>query len=538
MAQRRHAEAALRTALPPHHQATDRGQQDQQARQQHQQLVGQAEHLALVQHGATLHRPRHQAVVGPADVRQHLAAVLVQVQGGVMARVIGEQGHGEHALVVGREADAVARLYSQAAGGVDDLLQADARGRSRRGGSLAVVRGMRVGLRQRGVLHRPGHSLPGGRIEAACLQVRLRHRIPHGRREMVPGPGELRAPEAGPGHAGKQHEQQHGAAPEPGDRMQVAPQQATTGIQARPQHASTTLTARPPEVQAGHHQHHAPAGGQLDQAVADSADQQLAVQGAGESLQVVRRVLLAEQRAAVGVEEQVGLASVELGDELRAALGRRRRQVLAHLSLRQRLLQARQLLVGGQRRTGRLHAEQLGIHQLVQLRLEQVDDARQRQQDHEGNDEQPGIEVPAPGQVVEGWLAHANTPQWSDREALRPLVEGSDEAVRWGARRRIVRDDRLAPDAGEHRGVQRGDDYGHSIQARQGGGQRRAGQQQGAVAALRPQGRIVRLRRVLRITAGHLAHPGRHGAGRHGLREQRRSQQQEHGQQGQARSAL
>ncbi|MNR12508.1 hypothetical protein D3C85_1288690 [compost metagenome] len=87
--------------------------------------------------------------------------------------------------------------------------------------------------------------------------------------------------------------------------MQVAPQQAPARVPAWPQHAARTFATRPPEVQAGDHQHHAPAGSQLHQAIAGGADHQFAMQGAGDGLQVVLRVLRAEQLAAVGVDEHV-----------------------------------------------------------------------------------------------------------------------------------------------------------------------------------------------------------------------------------------
>ncbi|MCY1405245.1 hypothetical protein D9M71_204820 [compost metagenome] len=125
------------------------------------------------------------------------------------------------------------------------------------------------------------------------------------------------------------------------------------------------------------------------------------MQRAGDGLQVVPGVLAAEQLAAVGIEVQVDLAAGMHADELRAAVGSAGRQVLADFQLRIGRAQALHLLVGTEGRgTGR-HPQQVVVHQLVELRLEQVDDPGQRQQDHERCDEQPGVEMPAPGQVVE-----------------------------------------------------------------------------------------------------------------------------------------
>ena len=54
--------------------------------------------------------------------------------------------------------------------------------------------------------------------------------------------------------------------------------------------------------------------------------------------------------------------------------------------------------------------EQVVVEQGVELGFEQVNNPGQCQQDHEWSNKQPGIEMPAPGQVVERrcWLAHVS----------------------------------------------------------------------------------------------------------------------------------
>ena len=52
--------------------------------------MGPAVDLAHVQHDAGLHRLGDRAVILPAHVRQHLAAVLVDVRGGVVAGIVGK----------------------------------------------------------------------------------------------------------------------------------------------------------------------------------------------------------------------------------------------------------------------------------------------------------------------------------------------------------------------------------------------------------------------------------------------------------------
>ena len=59
---------------------------------------------------------------------------------------------------------------------------------------------------------------------------------------------------------------------------------------------------------------------------------------------------------------------------------------------------------------------QVVVHQGIELRFEQVNNAGDGQQNHKRGDKQPGIKMPAPGQVVErgGWSAH--------QERLRKVI--------------------------------------------------------------------------------------------------------------------
>ncbi|MNO68811.1 hypothetical protein D3C76_596530 [compost metagenome] len=183
--------------------------------------------------------------------------------------------------------------------------------------------------------------------------------------------------------------------------MQVTPQQPTACGKPRPQHAGAVAPAWPPQIQARHHQHDAPARRQLDQAITDRADHQLAVQGTGNRLQVLFAILLAEQLATVGVDEHVQFAPAVMHHELRAALGIQRRQVLADMALWISLVHLGQQGVGRLSMMAGFDHHQVAVQQRVELRLEQVDDPGDRQQDHERGHEQPRIEVPTPGQVVE-----------------------------------------------------------------------------------------------------------------------------------------
>ena len=134
------------------------------------------------------------------------------------------------------------------------------------------------------------------------------------------------------------------------------------------------------------------------------------MQRAGHGLQVELGILLAQYFAAVGVDEHIELAASVMNNELAAALRVERWQVLADLALWISGLDALQLLVGAEAVMARADVDQVVVEQRVELGLEQVNNPGQGQQDHEGGDKQPGVEMPSPGQVVERrcGLAHVS----------------------------------------------------------------------------------------------------------------------------------
>ncbi|MNE45697.1 hypothetical protein D3C80_1399940 [compost metagenome] len=144
------------------------------------------------------------------------------MQGGIVARVVGEHRDGVHALLALRQRNGITRHDARAVGDVHHLLQADLRIRHT-AHCVPAVFGMRIGAWHRGVLHRPRHHLPVCLIQFAGQRCGLRYLVPHGRRETVPHIGETLAPEAGPGHAAEQHEQQRQGAPETDHGMQLTP---------------------------------------------------------------------------------------------------------------------------------------------------------------------------------------------------------------------------------------------------------------------------------------------------------------------------
>ncbi len=117
-----------------------------------------------------------------------------------------------------------------------------------------------------------------GLIQAAGQRCRFGYLVPHGGREAVPDCGKLVAPEAGPGHAAQEQQQQETCAPEADHGVQIAPPEAATLADSGPENtAHAGPLARPPEIESADEQHYAPAGCQLDQPISGGAEQQLGV---------------------------------------------------------------------------------------------------------------------------------------------------------------------------------------------------------------------------------------------------------------------
>ncbi|MNH01528.1 hypothetical protein D3C79_607490 [compost metagenome] len=174
-----------------------------------------------------------------------------------------------------------------------------------------------------------------GLVEAAGEGGRLGHLVPHGGREAIPDVGELIPPEAGPGHAAQQQQQQETRSPEADHGVQIAPPEASTLVHSGPEDAPYARPlARPPQVEAADEQHYAPAGRQLDQPIPGGAKQQFRMQGAGHRLQIPLVVHGAEQGAAGGIHKQGQLAILSLDDKLGAQIRGSRGQVFAQAGVR------------------------------------------------------------------------------------------------------------------------------------------------------------------------------------------------------------
>ncbi len=347
--------------------------------------MGPAVELAHVQHDATLYRLGDRAVILPAHIGQHLADVLIDMQGGVVARIVGKQGDGVGTGGADRRGDAVTRLDSPLMGDLDHPLQRNTLACHHHSLTLAVGHGTvivplidRLRAGHRGVLHRPGDGLLMGLIQAAGQRCRFGHLVPHGGGEAVPDRGKLIAPETGPGHAAQQQQQQETGAPEADHGVQIPPPEAATLVHSGPEDAAHPgPLAWPPEVEAAQQQYQPPACSQFDQPIPRGAEQQVGVQGAGYRLQIPLVVHGAEQGAAGGIHKQGQLLFTSIDDELSAQVGSGRRQVLTQAGIGHGHHRLGQQLVGTQGLAGGGDLHQLWVHQVVELGFEQIDDPGQ-----------------------------------------------------------------------------------------------------------------------------------------------------------------
>ena len=220
--------------------------------------------------------------------------------------------------------------------------------------------------------------------------------VPHGRREAVPDVGELAAPETGPGHARQQQQQQETCAPEATtacrSRHQRRPRWCILG-----QRMPHPAPCGPPEIESADEEHDSPARGQpiRRSPVVPSIRSH---ESARHRLQVP---LCPWYRAGrrCGIHEEGQLPPFTHHDYLGARVRCHRGRYLRRLASGMAMV----ALASSWSAPGsgwRASPSSAGVEQVVQLRLEQVDDAGEGEQDQEGGDEETGIEMPAPDPLV------------------------------------------------------------------------------------------------------------------------------------------
>ena len=160
--------------------------------------------------------------------------------------------------------------------------------------------------------------------------------------------------------------------------MQIPPPKASALVHSGPEDAAHPgPLAWPPEVEAAQQQYQPPACGEFDQPIPRGAEQQVGVQGASHRLQIPLVIHGAEQGAAGGIHKQSQLAIPLIDNELGALIGCDRRQVFTQAGIGHGHHRLGQQLVGTQGLAGGGDLHQLGVHQVVELGFEQIDDPGQ-----------------------------------------------------------------------------------------------------------------------------------------------------------------
>ncbi|ERJ34768.1 hypothetical protein L810_2688 [Burkholderia sp. AU4i] len=186
--------------------------------------------------------------------------------------------------------------------------------------------------------------------------------------------------------------------------MEVFPQRPAAQRQVGPQCApDARRAARPPQCDAGADHHEGPARGELHQQFARLAEQQLAMQHPVDLHEAVLDAQRAEHATVVRVHVHALAAAVAQPEYVLGAAVRRGRDLDGNRRRAGRHCGActREQRVGIEARRGaRLDDEPVRIQQRLDLRLEAIQRARDREDHQERHDEQAGIEVPAPERPV------------------------------------------------------------------------------------------------------------------------------------------
>jgi hypothetical protein len=230
--------------------------------------------------------------------------------------------------------------------------------------------------------------------------VRKRNIVPFLRRELAPGLHHLLAPDAGPGQAGDKEEDQEQRDPEADHPVKRTPHRPAAAANRGDQGRAPARIARPPHVKPGGDQHHAEGGRDLKHPVAGDAEHEVAVNVVEEIIPAAAAGEFSENGRGVGVDRDHGRLAVEIDAEDGGEIGGTGGDILPERAAGN----------GRQRRIG-LHRDGLGDR----LRLNRdafavtaVDigdpghgHAGDGQHGEEGNDIEPGIEMPAPCREIE-----------------------------------------------------------------------------------------------------------------------------------------
>ena len=402
---------------PPHRHAADHQQDDGDAWQQHQQLVGQPEITAHMDLRAQLDRLRPDAVAVPAILPQQSPRPAVILQRALSLGMPGGDHHGVDAGRAGRQVQAIAP---------GDPRRLCLRGDRVGAGDRRIVRvgvmpaAAMLGMGGVGCRHRSGLLTPRHATQRRHRRAAWRDTVEAGSLVTDAHRGERAAHQRPlhhrPGEPGQQQERDQRDAPHPRHRMQVTPEHAAPRPQPRPQHARhRPPPARPPQEQPRRDQHQRPARRQLHHRIAPWPEGQRPVHDVGEPDQRMGVDIAAQHPSRCRVDHHLSrLAACGIDPHL-CRTGRRLGQVDPRRHARDRRHRRRDHPRRRERTSDRRDDLQIGHQRIVQLVLEQIDRARDAQDQQERCDDQPGIEMPAPDRAIKARIAHRRPPggRWS-----------------------------------------------------------------------------------------------------------------------------
>jgi hypothetical protein len=261
------------------------------------------------------------------------------------------------------------------------------------------IAGLAAGRRHRRLFQRPGDFLRT-MVHRGVSVVRKRNIVPFLRRELAPGLHHLLAPDAGPGQAGDKEEHQEQRDPEADHPVKRTPHRPAAAANRGDQGRAPARIARPPHVKPCGDQHHAEGCCDLDHPVTGDTEQEVAVNVVEEVIPAAAAGKLRQNGGCVGIDGDHGRLAVKIdaedGGEICGAGGH--------------ILPERAAGNGGQCGIGlgrdglgnrlRLNRDAFAVA-AVDISDPGHGHAGDGQHGEEGNDIEPGIEMPAPCRKIE-----------------------------------------------------------------------------------------------------------------------------------------
>ena len=241
-------------------------------------------------------------------------------------------------------------------------------------------------------------------------------------------------PDTCPGQSGEQQDQHKARNPETDDSVQIAPEQALSAPQSWPDNSGKAPSLRPPKVEPCQDHDDGPACRQFNDPVANSPDHQRTMYVSerwGDAAFGVQTAQYLALRRDENVAHRFSVGHREV-QHCRIA-GLFRQAIAVKLCSRKRAHGGCQVHICRNRTIG-VAATKGTFFPPFDLRFEQIGRSGHRQQHHKGQNEQAGVEMPAPDRAIKSCLIHHPAP-FRTVSANRQRRRGVQLADRWQMRR-------------------------------------------------------------------------------------------------------